>query len=114
VTMSILAVTQIKLGNFGEAEKLQEESREIEVRVLGPDHPETAGSTYNLACLAVRQGDREKALRLLRDAINHGLPAAAAQGMKDDPDLEALHGDPRFDALLAEVQKHAQVNPRGN
>ena len=112
VTMSILAATQIKLGNFGEAEKLQEETLEIEVRVLGPDHPETAGSTYNLACLAVRQGDREKALRLLRDAINHGLPAAAAQGMKDDPDLQALHGDPRFDALLAEVQKHAQVNPR--
>jgi tetratricopeptide (TPR) repeat protein len=110
--LSILAVTQIKLGNFGEAEKLQEETREIEV--LGPDHPETAGSTYNLACLAMRQGDRKKALRLLRDAINHGLPAAAAQGMKDDPDLEVLHGDTRFNALLVEVQKHAPVNPKAN
>jgi hypothetical protein len=57
----------------------------------------------------VRQGDRENALRRLRDAINHGLPAAAAQGMKDAPDLEVLHGDPRFDALLAEVQKHTRV-----
>jgi eukaryotic-like serine/threonine-protein kinase len=114
LAMEVLGATLIKTEKYAEAEKLQEETREIQVRVLGPDHPDTAGSTYNLACLAMRQGDHEKALALLRNAVDHGLPFAAGLGMKDDPDLQALHGDARFEALIAEVQKHAQASPKSN
>lgn len=112
--MAVLGATLVKMERFAEAEKLLEETREIQVRVLGPDHPETAGTTYNLACLAMRQGDQEKALSLLRNAVAHGLPSAAALGMKDDPDLQGLHGDARFEALIAEAQKHAQASSKSN
>jgi non-specific serine/threonine protein kinase/serine/threonine-protein kinase len=112
--MEVLGATLIRTEKYAEAEKLLEETREIQVRVLGPDHPDTAGSTYNLACLAMRQGDHEKALALLRNAVDHGLPFAAGLGMKDDPDLQALQGDARFEALIADVQKHAKASPKTN
>jgi len=112
--MEVLGATLIKTEKYAEAEKLLEETQDIQVRVLGPDHPDTAGSTYNLACLAMRQQDHEKALALLRNAVDHGLPFAAALGMKDDPDLQALHGDARFEALIAEVQKRAPASPKSN
>jgi len=105
--MTTLAGTLIKMGRYAEAERLQQQTRDIQRRVLGPDHPETAGSTYNLACLAARQGDRDKALDLLRESVDHGLAPNAVLGMAEDEDLQSLHGDSRFEKLLAEAQKRA-------
>jgi len=38
---------------------------------LGPAHPETARSTYNLACVAANEGKHEEALAYLEAAIHH-------------------------------------------
>ncbi len=53
---------------------------------------------YNVACLYALEGQTEKALSCLEEAIGRGF------GRKDwiehDPDLDSLRGDPRFQALL--------------
>jgi non-specific serine/threonine protein kinase/serine/threonine-protein kinase len=104
-TMEALSTTLIKLEKYPEARQMQQETLDIQRRVYGPNHPEVAGSSYNLACLEVRLGNPEKALALLQDAVEHGLPSAAAAGMGEDPDLAPLHENPRFAAILAEAQK---------
>jgi len=91
-------------GQYGEAEKLAHEALDTSRRVLGPDNPETAISGYDLATIAARRGQRDQAFSFLHEAVNHGLPGYALIGMEKDPDLKALHGDPRFDALVADAK----------
>jgi len=52
-------------------------------------------------------GKRDEALALLREAVDHGLAPNIALYMEKDPDLEALHGDPRFAALTAHAKERA-------
>ena len=94
-------------GHFAEAEQLERATYEIRRRVLGPAHPDTAVAKYNLACMAARQGKRDEALKLLRDVADNGLPAGIMRGMEKDSDLTALHGDPRFEALVAHAKELA-------
>jgi eukaryotic-like serine/threonine-protein kinase len=94
-------------GHYDEAEKLNRETLDIRRRVLGADHPDTAISTYNLGCIAARRGQRDEALSRLREALDHGLPQSVSAGMEKDPNLEALRGDPRFDALIVYAHGHA-------
>ena len=82
---------------------------DIQRRVLGPDHPVTASTKYNLACNAALRGRRDEAIAVLRDALDHGLAADTAAGMSQDEDLKSLHGDPRFAALIAEVKAREPV-----
>jgi eukaryotic-like serine/threonine-protein kinase len=88
---------------YAEAEKLQRETLAIQRRILGPDHPATINSIYNLACDVAGQGKRNEALSLLAVVVAHG------QGLQvqTDPDLKSLHGDPRFDALIAKLKEQA-------
>lgn len=89
------------------SEKLYHDTIDAQRRVLGAEHPDTASSTYSLACIAVRQGRRDEALSLLREAINHGLPARQTLAMENDQLLAPLHGDPRFEALVSDARHHA-------
>jgi non-specific serine/threonine protein kinase/serine/threonine-protein kinase len=107
--MSNLAEILTRRGNFARAEQLLSQAHSGEIRVLGPNNPGTALSTYNLACLKLREGLRDEALRLLRDSVDHGLADWVIKGMPEDPDLKALHGDPRFTALLAYATAHAAM-----
>jgi non-specific serine/threonine protein kinase/serine/threonine-protein kinase len=95
-------------GRYAEAEKLEAETRAIQQRVLGPDYPATAVSTFNLACLEALQGHRERALSLLREAITHGLRPLQALAIEGD-ELKSLRGDPRYEALVAEVKTRAAL-----
>ncbi|MGC2528517.1 MAG: tetratricopeptide repeat-containing protein kinase family protein, partial [Candidatus Acidiferrum sp.] len=106
-SMNNLADVLSHEGQYDEAEKLYRETLEIRERLLGPDNPATALSRYGLGIIAVRRGQRDKAFSLLHDAINHGLPGSALVGIEKDPDLKPLHGDPRFDALVAQVKQRA-------
>jgi non-specific serine/threonine protein kinase/serine/threonine-protein kinase len=96
----------MKAGDYAQAEKELRPALEMERRVLGPDHPNTAASTYSLACLEALQGKRAQALILLREALDHGLPSWTAKDIATDTDLKSLHGDPRFAALVARAQAH--------
>jgi hypothetical protein len=49
---------------------------------------------------------------LLKDALDHGLSRINRQHMADDSDLRSLHGDPEFEALLAEAQKSANTGQK--
>jgi eukaryotic-like serine/threonine-protein kinase len=108
-TMSNLANILTRRGDFKRAQQLYEQAHSAAVRVLGPDSRQTALTTYNFAGLQLREGHRDEALRLLRDSIDHGLAGWVIAGMAKDPDLAALHGDPRFDALLAYANSRASA-----
>jgi serine/threonine protein kinase/Tfp pilus assembly protein PilF len=94
-------------GRYDEAEKVLRQTRDTSRRVLGPEYPDTAASTYSLGSIALRRGKREEALADLREAVDHGLPPMLDLGIENDPDLKALHGDPRFDALVAHAKARA-------
>lgn len=100
----VVNVLQLE-GRYAEAEKLEAETRAIQQRVLGPDHPATAVSTFNIACLEALQGHREQALSFLREAVTHMRPQQALAIEGDE--LKSLRGDPRYEALVAEVKSRA-------
>ena len=84
---------------------------DVQRRVLGPDHPNTAASVYNLAIVKVHERDPAEALRLLHEALAHGLSPGECLALEKDPDLSALHGDPRFDAVVADARNRARALP---
>lgn len=99
-SMSNLGATLTHRGKYGEAEKVERSALDIQRRILGREHPDTASTTYNLACIAAHQGRRDEALSLLREAFDEHLDVETMLGMEKEPELQALHGDPRFEALL--------------
>jgi eukaryotic-like serine/threonine-protein kinase len=102
-----LGELQRDLGRFDDAEKQLNQALELEGRVLGPDQPETALTKYDLATVAVHDGQVEQALSLLRQSIDHGLPPINALNMGKDPLLNSLHSDPRFAALVTHAKQIA-------
>ena len=107
-------VTLGSLGNllknekrYAESEKALHETFEGERRALGIGHPETAATAYDLACALALDGKRDEAFANLKFALEHGLAADTRQNLEKDEDLKSLHGDPRFDALVASAQKSA-------
>jgi adenylate cyclase len=56
---------------------------------------------YNVACFYAEQGDAERAVDLLERAVSLGWGDRA--WMEHDSDLDALHGNPRFTALLQRI-----------
>jgi len=54
---------------------------------------------YNAACLYSRLGETRRAIDTLRQAIDAGVRNYS--WMKNDPDLDAIRGDPEFIALMA-------------
>jgi eukaryotic-like serine/threonine-protein kinase len=113
-TMNNLAATLLSEGQDGEAEDTLHQLRDIDLRVFGRDHPSTAVCTYNLAIVAAHKGNRDEAFSLLMDAIDHGLPLAADLAVDKDDDLKSLHGDPRFDALVAYAKTRVAAAQKAN
>jgi tetratricopeptide (TPR) repeat protein len=105
--VSNLAIVLVEEGRYAAAEKSLRETLGIQRRILEPEHPDTALSTYNIGCMLARKGDRDEALSLLRQAVDHGLAPHTDLGLEKDPDLQSLHGDPRFAALVAHAKERA-------
>jgi beta-lactamase regulating signal transducer with metallopeptidase domain len=55
-------------------------------------------ASYNIACAHALQGNRDQAFEWLKRAGNAGFDVA--DYAIDDDDLDKLHGDPRWDALV--------------
>jgi tetratricopeptide (TPR) repeat protein len=104
------------LGELDKAEKMSLELLDLERRIIGPDSPEGAETMYSLAVIKMKQGKVDDAFALLRQAVDHGLLPRAALGMSSDPDLQPLHADARFDALISyakdAVQRRAPAQSR--
>jgi non-specific serine/threonine protein kinase/serine/threonine-protein kinase len=101
LSMDNLADTLAERKKYAESERLYRETVDGRRRALGPDHPDTARSTYELACVVARQGRHDEALSLLRNSIDHGLDSGSVLDLEKDDDLKSLHGNPRFEALVA-------------
>lgn len=106
-SMINLASIQRDLGQYDQAEELFRQTLDLEARVLGPNQPETAETKYDLACLLARRGKSEEALALLSQAVDHGLHSRIDLKIEDEPNLNSLHGNPRFAALVAHAKKQA-------
>jgi tetratricopeptide (TPR) repeat protein len=57
----------------------------------------TVNGIYNLACIFALEGDKEKSLDYLKEAIKLGFPKSDA---KDDKDFKSLKDDKRFIELV--------------
>lgn len=55
---------------------------------------------------------REESLKLLHDALDHNLPPQETMEMETEPGFKPLHGDPRFDALVAHAKQVAAQKPK--
>lgn len=64
--------------------------------------PESQLVPYDLACAFALAGNRETALAQLQRAVDRGWDDA--DHAETDPDLESLHGDARFDAVIAAMR----------
>jgi non-specific serine/threonine protein kinase/serine/threonine-protein kinase len=90
---------------YAEADRVFRGTLTTARRVVGENHDLTGALIFNLACLAALQGHRAEALATLRQAVDHGF--LRADELANEEDLKSLHGDPRFDAILAEARRLA-------
>ena len=90
-----------KEKRYANAEQTYRQVLDIRSHVLGADSPDTANSAYGLAGVLALEGKRDEAFMNLKFAMDHAPNAEFLKGLESDADLKALHGDPRFAALLA-------------
>lgn len=109
------ASTLLTLGNLGsilieekkysEAEKVLREAVAGLRRVLGPSHEVTAGAVYKLARVLALEGKRDEAFVNLRAYTETMDSDDDIQRLEKNDSFQSLHGDPRFDALLAATRQ---------
>ena len=84
-------------GNYEESDKLFRDAlRDSGAQRQGP-------LWYDFACTAAVAGRKDDALEHLGQAIDHGFTDLTS--ISQDDDLKSLHGDPRFDALVARARR---------
>ncbi len=67
-----------------------------------PNTPNTANAVYNIACAKALMGESDQALIYLDRALAAGF--TAFDHAREDPDLESIRGDPRFERILASTE----------
>jgi serine/threonine protein kinase len=95
-------------GHYSGAEKLFREAIKIASKTNEPS--ELGNAWYAFACGAAVTGHRNEALEYLANAVDHGF--AASRWMNTDSDLQSLHSDPQFEALVAKARQNASTQPR--
>ena len=102
-TLEILGLDLSHEGRYGDAKQLFQEA----IQTAGKaDQPYKLSVAWvNFACGAVIAGHRDEALQYLDQAVDHGY--GPPESITGDPDLKSLHGDPRFDALVAKARQTA-------
>ena len=87
------------LGEYTQAEPLYEQALEISRRVLGDDHPDTAGSLNNLAVFYYAQRHFAQAEPLLKEAVEIAERVLGAE----HPDTKIMREN--YEDLLAQIKK---------
>jgi TolB-like protein/Tfp pilus assembly protein PilF len=96
-----LALVLFNTGEKGRADMLLEKSlRYIRTK------PRFGKNGYGLTDVQIYalQGDRQKALSTLQHAIDEGWRQYWWYYLKHDPNLESLHDEPEFQAMVAEIE----------
>jgi len=107
--MDHLSWIYLRHQRYTESERMRLDLLAARRRSLGESHPDVARVLYGLACGAALQGKREASLDWLRQSVARGFTDADL--ISKDSDLQALHGDPRFDTLVAEARENAPAAP---
>jgi hypothetical protein len=96
-----LALISSKTGDQGHADLLLNRSFQ-HIQTL----PRLSSSGYGIADVQIYalQGEKEKALSALRQAIDEGWRSLWWYSLKLDPTLESLHDEPEFQAMVAEIE----------
>jgi serine/threonine protein kinase/Flp pilus assembly protein TadD len=88
----------LSLGAVSAAQQGQQErGLEWARRALVID-PEDSGMLYNMACFFAVQGEHDEAISCLEKAVQLGF--GLRDWIENDTDLESLHSDPRYQAVL--------------
>jgi len=88
-----------KLGNLAARRGQREEARRVSERLAAMEIPYDRGrSTYLRACIAALLGERDEAIRLLREA--HGLGWPFSIELHRNPDLETLRDYPPYEDFV--------------
>jgi hypothetical protein len=97
------------LGRYADALKLHKETLTLQKAKLGPNHPATLGSVYNIACchalMSVKSKDgkeADQAMAWLNQAVAAGLKNVGQ--IEKDTDLDALRSREDFKKLLAALK----------
>jgi tetratricopeptide (TPR) repeat protein len=106
-TLTGLGTALMREGRYTEAERWMREAIEKSVRLRGSESPDAAEAVYGLACIEALSGRPDPALSDLNHAVEHGLATGLLLQIATDPDLKSLHGDPRFNQLVALAKAHA-------
>jgi serine/threonine protein kinase len=113
LTMGNLGFALIEEKKYPEAEKVLREALDGLRRVLGPTHEVTSGAAYKLARVLASEGKRDEAFLNLRAYADAMESVDDIEHLEKDPHFQSLHGDPRFDALLAATrQRIAAAKPQ--
>jgi eukaryotic-like serine/threonine-protein kinase len=87
-------------GNFDDAAKIFRNVIETAEKTSQP--ATVAEAWYNFACAEAGRGRPDQTFEDLNHAIENGLISPGE--LSADPELKSLHGDPRFDALVAKAR----------
>ncbi len=100
-TMGNLGFVLIEEKKYSEAEEILRRALDDMRRVLGPSHDVTTGATYKLARVLALEGKRDEAFVTLRAYADSFVAVDDIDHLEKDEHFLTLHGDPRFNALLA-------------
>ncbi|HET7222527.1 MAG TPA: hypothetical protein VFI81_04975 [Rhodanobacteraceae bacterium] len=96
---TVMAYSANALGALGEAERAK--ARMNRALLIDPDNLDMR---YNFACaLNAYLNDKQAALDML-EPLFAGITAYLLRYLKADPDFESLHGDPRYQAMVAAAE----------
>ena len=109
-TMSDLATVLANERKGAEAERLYPEL--IRTATKANAGIQLGLSWYGLATMSAKAGRHDKALEYLSHAVDSGF--GRPEWTAADSDLTSLHGDPRFDAIVAKARQTATMPQRGH
>src|SRR5262249_33428101 len=117
LSMNNLASSYSDLGRHAEALKLYEETLARRKVKLGPGHPSTIRTIYDIACthaLMIATADNrtkqaDTAMDWIRQAVAAGYKNV--EHLKEDKDLDPLRGREDFRKLIAALEVNAVPKP---
>jgi tetratricopeptide (TPR) repeat protein len=99
-SMEMEAIGLSREDRYADSEKM---FRDVIETAEKTNQPATvAEAWYNFACTQAARGRPDEAFADLNRAIENGLISPGE--LSADPELKSLHGDPRFDAVVAKAR----------